>query len=261
MSASKDFNKARALFMARVSAPEIPAMALKLAYVIAYKRMNTDTQVLFIGQPELCREIGVKDPRTIRRDLLPILERCGLSIEPGLGRGHASAYRIVEGEEKGDPAPPFKEEKGDPDAPFEGEKGDPGARKRGIPVHVKGGSTSPPSNEESKEDSKEDSLTAFERWWPHYPKKVANVAARKAYQQIIRKGTATEAELLAGVMRYAAERTGKEEHYTKHPAGWLNAERWNDAPAASPPRQRSHLDNIARGLDMVGGDDAEEIST
>jgi hypothetical protein len=155
MSASKDFNKARALFMARVSAPEIPAMALKLAYVIAYKRMNTDTQVLFIGQPELCREIGVKDPRTIRRDLLPILERCGLSIEPGLGRGHASAYRIVEGEEKGDPAPPFKEEKGDPDAPFEGEKGDPGARKRGIPVHVKGGSTSPPSYEDSKEDSKQ----------------------------------------------------------------------------------------------------------
>jgi hypothetical protein len=99
MSSKADFNKLRARFMARVSAPEIPAMALKLAYVIAFKRMNTETRVLFIDQRELCQETGIKNPRTIRL-LLRTLERCGLSIEPGLGRGHASAYRIGEAEEK-----------------------------------------------------------------------------------------------------------------------------------------------------------------
>jgi hypothetical protein len=61
-------------------------------------------------------------------------------------------------------------------------------------------------------------------------------------------------------MRYAAERTGEDDKYTKHPATWLNAECWKDAPTASPARKPSHNDNIDRGLDMVGGDHVE-IST
>jgi hypothetical protein len=139
-----EFNKLRARFMARVSAPEISALALKLAYVIAYKRMNTETRVLFIDQRELCREIGIGDhPRTIRR-LLPILQRCGLSIEPGLGRGNASTYRIdVEGDEKGAVESSFKSEKGTPESAFEEEKGTFETPKRGPGRHVKGDPTAP----------------------------------------------------------------------------------------------------------------------
>jgi hypothetical protein len=151
-----EFNKLRARFMARVSAPEISALALKLAYVIAYKRMNTETRVLFIDQRELCREIGIGDhPRTIRR-LLPILQRCGLSIEPGLGRGNASTYRIdVEGDEKGTVESSFKSEKGTPESAFEEEKGTFETPKRGPGRHVKGDPTAPPSKEDSKEESKQ----------------------------------------------------------------------------------------------------------
>ena len=60
-------------------------------------------------------------------------------------------------------------------------------------------------------------------------------------------------------MRYAAERTGQDAHWTKHPATWLNNECWKDEPAPSPPQQRGFLDSIATGCDMarVGDDDAE----
>jgi hypothetical protein len=120
------------------------------------------------------------------------------------------------------------------------------------------------SKESSKNHRKKDSPPddeAFEAWWCHYPKKVAKGQARKTYQAVIRKGAATEAELLSGVMRYAHERTDQDDKYTKYPATWLNAECWLDAPAASPARKGSqHNDNIARGMAMVGGDDDAEVS-
>jgi hypothetical protein len=113
MTDKAEYNKLRARFMARAGAPELPALALKLAYVIAFKRMNTERRVLFIDQPELCREIGLKgkeSTRTIRR-LLPILQRCGLSVEPGHGAGHASAYRIVDPDENRTPESAFEDTK------------------------------------------------------------------------------------------------------------------------------------------------------
>jgi hypothetical protein len=107
-----------------------------------------------------------------------------------------------------------------------------------------------------KKDSHTDE--AFERWWPHYPRKVAKGAALKAYRQARRK--ASEAELLSGVMRYAHERTDQDDKYTKHPATWLNAECWNDAPTASPARKPSYNDSIERGLKAARVDDDAEIS-
>jgi len=32
-------------------------------------------------------------------------------------------------------------------------------------------------------------------------------------------------------MRYALQREGQDQKFTKHPATWLNAEGWNDEPA------------------------------
>jgi hypothetical protein len=91
----------------------------------------------------------------------------------------------------------------------------------------------------------------FAEFWRAYPRRVAKGAAERAYRRIIRKGGATDAELLAGAMCYAAERTGQEEHWTKHPATWLNDECWKDAPAARAPRPRSYLDTIAAGLALI----------
>jgi hypothetical protein len=37
---------------------------------------------------------------------------------------------------------------------------------------------------------------------------------------------------VAGAQRYAAERAGEPERYTKHAAGWIRDERWKDPPPA-----------------------------
>jgi len=68
---------------------------------------------------------------------------------------------------------------------------------------------------------------AFDRFWAAYPRRVAKEAARKAYGKAIERG-ATDAALLAGAQRYAAERKDQDPKYTKHPATWLNGGCWED---------------------------------
>ena len=90
----EEFNKLRAAFMRRASAPELSASALKLAYVIAFKLIDTRDQTLVVGQDRLAKETGCTS-RTIR-NLLALLEPLGLEIDPGHGPKSASTYRIVE---------------------------------------------------------------------------------------------------------------------------------------------------------------------
>jgi hypothetical protein len=68
----------------------------------------------------------------------------------------------------------------------------------------------------------------FEEFWQEVPRKAGKGSARKAYAQAIKK--ADPQTLIAAIQRYAEERRGKDEKYTAHPATWLNAERWLDAP-------------------------------
>jgi hypothetical protein len=88
----------------------------------------------------------------------------------------------------------------------------------------------------------------FVEFYRVYPLHVARGAAERAYRRIIAKGEATEAELLAGAMRYAAAQDGKDPTYIKHPATWLNGKCWLDEPAPAAPRPRSYLDSIRAGL-------------
>jgi hypothetical protein len=71
----------------------------------------------------------------------------------------------------------------------------------------------------------------FETWWRQYPKRVAKAAALKAYRTVLTKELTTPDELLAGAMRYAADREGQDPRYTKHPATWLNGGCWADEAA------------------------------
>ena len=97
-----------------------------------------------------------------------------------------------------------------------------------------------------------DIVAHFEVWWVQYPLKKAKVAACKAYGAVISKKLASPEELLAGALRYAAERSGQDPHYTKHPATWLNKGCWADEqpktigsglPAKYPVRSGyDHLD-------------------
>jgi hypothetical protein len=70
---------------------------------------------------------------------------------------------------------------------------------------------------------------AFESFWRAYPKRVAKLAARKAFAAAIKRDADPKA-IIAGAARYAAERSGKDSQYTKHPATWLNGGCWEDEP-------------------------------
>jgi hypothetical protein len=90
--------------------------------------------------------------------------------------------------------------------------------------------------------------TDFAEFYRVYPLHVARGAAERAYRRIIKNGEATEADLLAGAMRYAAAQDGKDPTYIKHPATWLNGKCWLDEAAPAAARPRSYLDSIRAGL-------------
>jgi hypothetical protein len=88
----------------------------------------------------------------------------------------------------------------------------------------------------------------FDRWWDQYPRRVDKESARKAYARVIKAGRATPDELLAGAMRYAAEKAGEDPRFTKHPATWLNAGSWANEPLAPRPVQRNRADSAIDGI-------------
>jgi hypothetical protein len=95
---------------------------------------------------------------------------------------------------------------------------------------------------------KDDEHQGFGEFYRAYPLHVARAAAERAYRRIIKKGEATESELLAGAMRYAATQDDKDPTYIKHPKTWLNGKCWLDEPASAAARPRSYLDSIRAGL-------------
>jgi hypothetical protein len=281
--ASPEFNKLRAGFMRRASAPNINPFALKLAYVIAFKYLNRESRVAFVGQDTLARDLNVT-PRTIRT-LLDILEPLGLTIIPGHGPNRASTYWIDP--DKATPVSPMKTEKRKAVSAYNRNPASASELNTGNPVHdnrksdvANTGSQLPPyltkrtkkkePREESDSppddaslDSKKDSrgkktknqakpkieiAESFEIFWAVYPRRVAKEAAHKAFAAAIKRGAEPEA-LNAGARRYAGERAGQEPRYTKHPATWLNGGCWEDE---APPR--------AGGPPMIDGVTGEPVA-
>jgi hypothetical protein len=243
MSASKEFNKARAAFMRRASAPELPASALKLAYIIAYKEMDVETQSTFRSQKALATALNAKE-RNVRK-LLRVLQPFGLVIEPGHGPGSASIYRI-----EAVPEPVPEAEKRHSSAGIRKTKAALWGTKTGTLGHQKRHSSAAPLNKTLQEESpREDSDSQpadffddvkkairredFEEFWRAYPKRVAKEAARRAFAAAMKRGL-DPAVLIAGAERYAVERAGQEARFTKHPATWLNAGCWEDEPPGAP---------------------------
>ena len=70
--------------------------------------------------------------------------------------------------------------------------------------------------------------TAFDEFWLIYPRRVAKIAARRAFEKAVR--VAAPAQIFEGVRRYvqAIKDDRTELHYVAHPASWLNAGRWDD---------------------------------
>ena len=116
MSAA-EFNKLRAAFMHRASAPNIPHAVFKVAWLIAYRYMNRETRTARPSQTTLAADLAVSI-RTVQR-LLDILQPLGLVIVPGHGPNRASTYWIDP--EKATPMSPINTT---PVSPIEGGKGD-----------------------------------------------------------------------------------------------------------------------------------------
>lgn len=77
----------------------------------------------------------------------------------------------------------------------------------------------------------------FTEFWNHYPRKAGKKAAERAFAKAVKEG-ASPADLIAGAMRYAAEREGQDPRFTKHPATWLNGGCWEDEPTPGGMQKR-----------------------
>lgn len=94
----------------------------------------------------------------------------------------------------------------------------------------------------------------FDTFWQCYPRRVAKLAAKKAYDKALKH--ATHQQIMEGVERYAIHTRSTEHQFIKHPASWLNAGCWEDELQDTRPLIPSR--NMT-ALDLLEMDLAERI--
>jgi hypothetical protein len=234
--------------------PELTPLCFRVGYAIT-THMNRSTGDAWPGQDRLAAACHTSD-RSIR-DALTRMKNGGHLEQTGRGgRSKSSRYKpVLKDAETRKPASTI--EPSNPEASFHLSEPIPGSfrhktRKKST---AKRGSQLPtnPLIEPFEETFEKKSLSEFENFWQQYPLKVGKLAAVKAYDRIITRRLATHAELLAGCMRYAAQRANEPARYTQHPTTWLNGGHWNDeaAPASqhSNPETRNRADSAMDGID------------
>jgi hypothetical protein len=103
----------------------------------------------------------------------------------------------------------------------------------------------PTSPKPSLEPSVKPYISSFDDFWSAYPRKVAKVAAIKAFQAAIK--TVEPQLIVDGARNYAADpNLPFDQNFIPHPATWLNAGRWDDGPL--PERTRTPEEIKAREL-------------
>ena len=264
-----EFTKRRFLWLDQVSAnPDVSSAGFRLAYAIS-RYINRGT-----GQAWPTQGTLAKDTRMSRRGVqlcINSLAKHGhLFVVAGKGRGLRSTYEMIihtpDDEEKANYGSPYEEKKGERQCAFSGvekanethEKAN-GATKKGERPFAQNSlkepfdelfeiesispalKSTPPVGSKSSLPSKEKSSfdEAFESLWRAFPKRIARPAARRAWDAAIRHG-ADPQHIIAGALRYAAERTGQDPKFTKHPATWLNNECWLDEAAPAPTPAPAH---------------------
>jgi len=105
-----------------------------------------------------------------------------------------------------------------------------------------------------KSKSKSDIDLEFEEiFWPQYPRRIDKQPALKSFRAARKK---TDLEIImAGVLRYAAERDGHDEKFTKYPSRWLNNKCWlneTEQPGA-PPTQGKVRTNSPEFFKQLAG--------
>jgi hypothetical protein len=203
----REFARHRFQWLDQVCADRsITPARFQLAYVIT-GFVNRGTGDAWPSQKTLAAKIGLT-VLGIRKLAVALSDRGHLKVTESRGRGHSARYRPILKAVASENAPP--------EVPI---------REAGPTSAATPGPTSP---------------GGFDEWWAHYPRKVAKGAAQVVWERVIKSGKANAVDLLAGAMRYAAERDGQDAKYTKHPRTWLNAECWLDeGPPSSEVNQQT----------------------
>jgi biotin operon repressor len=258
---SKSFARDRAIWLDRVAADlSVPAQAFRAAYVLA-DYFNRETGEAWPSQPTLCNRLGITRS-SLKRAIEALEARGHLAVERGRD---GNRYRAVN-----DPAERADEDLGVPEGGSDTDPGgtqkwtgwDPNLNRDGDPNLNPGGGQKwtptltiyPPEIDPLEETyipapdlgGQEEAADrpnlpvlarpepdAFEAFWSRYPRHVAKDAARKAFAAVLKKQAATAAELIEGAERYAAERSGQDATFTKHPATWLRGGCWADEPTGT----------------------------
>ncbi len=118
----------------------------------------------------------------------------------------------------------------------------------------------------SKEkNTKKEKSDDFELFWEAYPKKKGKGAARKAFENAIKKGVTVDVLIDAVNRQRCGTQWIKDNgQYIPHPATWLNQERWEDEPDLTPAdnpqyQQRPRYDPNAKNNVQAGFEGAMEM--
>jgi hypothetical protein len=113
------------------------------------------------------------------------------------------------------------------------------------------------SNEVEKElttlSDTSDGVDPFDEFWSHYPRRVAKIAARKAFGKAVKIVGADV--IVAAAAKFAADPNlpGKDEEAAiPHPATWLNEGRWDDPPLPARLNRRRTAPAQARRVEIDG---------
>ena len=146
-----DFNRLRAQFSRRANAPEIPALASKLCWVIAYGHMNLKSRSTFVSQITLASDLGGVTVRSVQR-MIDVLKPLGLNVAPGHGPDKASTYWV--GEPNTTSMSPIDADNTTSMSPIQPGQGDITGTNRRHYRREKATPVSPPLKKVSKKDTK-----------------------------------------------------------------------------------------------------------
>jgi hypothetical protein len=234
--------------------------SFRIAYEIS-QFLNRETLEAWPAQETLATRTSMTR-RGVQFCLHALVARDHLSVTPGGGRGHSSRYRLVVTSldrtvENANGGSPITTESANTGSSFSGvENANSGSPINGEKANHRSGKGEPPfrkgrtvvrtnhlkntSEEPSEGDIhstalvvQSDASSQFQNFWNAYPRRIAKIAAKKAFDRAIVDG-ADPTEIIAAAAAFTAYRLqaepdpSKRDRFTPHPATWLNAGRWGD---------------------------------
>ena len=249
----------------------IPASGFRIAFLIS-QAVNSKTGTAWPSQEQLARWANLS-VEAVRLAVVKLRQEGYLLVQAGGGRGKSTEYQLVHkpptrlggiADENPNSAWGINAESPHPAWGFSDEN------PQKIPAkppknpatnykknHLRETYISPPLFADEAKTAPRVADHEFDRFWTQYPRKVAKPAAQRAWRVALKKASASE--IIAGALRYSAERHGQDPTYTKHPSTWLNGECWADEPApnrAQPQRPTQKPTNeFGQMVDALFGDE------